>query len=196
MQVVIRSRHIELNDRLRDVATEKITRLTRYLDDMDHAEITFSEEKNPRIAKNEVCEVVLYGHGHHVRAKASAADSFAAVDLVVDKLAHQMEKLKGRLVLRHHARHSHHNGVDKAAIASTAVAAATAPAPEAENATEEARIIRRKQFAVTPMSAEDAALQMDLLQHDFYLFTNAETGRAAVVYRREDGHLGLIDAAE
>ncbi len=58
-----------------------------------------------------------------------------------------------------------------------------------------AQIVKTKQFVVSPLSPDDAALQMDLLQHDFFLFTNVETGRAAVIYRREDGHLGLIDSA-
>jgi putative sigma-54 modulation protein len=58
-----------------------------------------------------------------------------------------------------------------------------------------ARVVKSKQFVVSPMSIDEAALNMDLLQHDFFLFTNEETGRPAVVYRRDDGHLGLIDAA-
>ena len=67
---------------------------------MDRAEVHFSEERNPRIAAKEVCEVSLDGHGHHVRCKAAAADGFAAVDLAVEKLEHQLYKLKSKLVPR------------------------------------------------------------------------------------------------
>ena len=196
MQVVIRSRNVELSDRLREVATEKVSRLVKYLEGMDHAEISFFEERNPRIAKNEVCEVTLRGHGHHVRAKATAIDSFAAIDLVIDKLIHQLTKLKDKLMTKHHQRHHHPKGWDATHKGGVAL---LEPAPVVEDAPVEdptiAKIVKAKQFKMEPMCADDAALHMDLLQHDFYLFTNSETGRSAVVYRRDDGHLGLIDAA-
>lgn len=194
MQVVIRSRNLEVNDQLRSVVNEKITRLVKYLDGMDTAEVRFFEEKNPRIANSEVCEVTLHGHGHHVRAKASAVDPIAAIDLVIDKLAQQLTRLKGKLVTKQNLRHrgaKSWEGGAKGGVAVAPVEVAVAPPDDPT----EARIVKTKQFKVDPMSADDAALQMDLLQHDFFLFTNAETGRAAVVYRRADGHLGLIDAA-
>lgn len=198
MQVVIRSRNIEVTEQLREVATEKIGRLVKYLEGMETAEVRFFEEKNPRIAKHEVCEVTLHGHGHHVRAKASAVDAVAAVDLVVDKLKHLLTKLKGKLVTKHHERHHHPKGweqTNKGGVALLPPDPAAVAAPAAPPDQDEARIVRVKQHKVEPMSADDAVLQMDMLQHDFFLFTNVETGRAAVVYRRADGHLGLIDAA-
>src|SRR5206468_8638707 len=71
---------------------------------MDRAEVRFSEERNPRISEKEVCEVTIYGHGHIVRAKAAASDASTAVDKVVDRLEHQLSKLKGKLVSRSHSR--------------------------------------------------------------------------------------------
>ncbi len=195
VQVVIRSRNIEVNERLREVSTEKITRLVKYLDGMDHAEISFFEERNPRIAKSEVCEVTLSGHGHHVRAKASAGDAHAAVDLVVDKLIHQLTKLKDKLMTKHHQRHHHPKGWESTNKGGVALLEPLAPAPLVTEDPSIAKVVKTKQFKVAPMSVDDAALQMDMLQHDFFLFTNDETGRSAVLYRRDDGHLGLIDAA-
>jgi putative sigma-54 modulation protein len=196
VQVVIRSRNIEVNERLRQVSTEKITRLVKYLEGMDHAEISFFEERNPRIAKSEVCEVTLSGHGHHVRAKATAVDAFAAVDLVVDKLIHQLTKLKDKLMTKHHQRHHHPKGWEVTHKGGVALLEPLAPEPLAVDDPTVAKVVKTKQFKVNPMSTDDAALQMDLLQHDFFLFTNEETGRSAVLYRRDDGHLGLIDAAK
>src|SRR5687767_15929258 len=69
---------------------------------MDRAEVHFSEEHNPRISAKEVCEVTLEGHGHHVRCKVAAADGFAAIDAAVDKLEHQLHKLKTKVVGRRH----------------------------------------------------------------------------------------------
>lgn len=199
MQITFKSRNLVLTDRLKSVTSEKISRLTKYLDGMDHADVTFFEEKNKRIAAHEGCEVVLFGHGHYVRAKATSSDSFAALDLVIDKLTHQLTKLKGRVVTRHHS-HSHHNGVAKVngvkvPKGSTAVLDRPLVEPAAEVDDTVARIVRKKQFVIEPMTPDEASLKLDLLQHDFFLFTNSETGLAAVLYRREDGHLGLIDAA-
>lgn len=94
------ARHTDISPALRAAAEEKIGRLSRFLDGMDRAEVHFSEEHNPRISDKEVCEVSLEGHGHHVRCKTAAADGFAAVDLAVDKLEHQLTKLKSKLVPR------------------------------------------------------------------------------------------------
>ncbi len=196
MDIAIRSRNVEVSDALRNSVEEKVTRLTRFLDGMERADVLFSEERNPRISEKEVCEVTMHGHGHIVRAKAAATDVFAAVDRVVDKLEHRMEKLKGKLIGRSHPRR--HGSVEFAAKAASVI-------EEAEERFEEeagddgshllhARIVKTKQFAIKPMTPEEAALQMELLGHDFFFFTNAETGKAAVVYRRDDGDIGLIDA--
>jgi putative sigma-54 modulation protein len=198
MQVVITSRNVAMTEHLRSLTTEKVTRVTKYLPGMEKAEVRFSEERNRRISNNEVCEVTLHGHGHHVRAKASATDSQAAVDLVIDKLAHQLTKLKDKLVTKHHDRHHHHgrraerNKGGVALLEPDLETFIVPPSPESFN---EAKIVKTKQFLMDPLSPDEACLKMDMLQHDFFMFTNAETGRAAVVYRREDGHLGLIDSA-
>ena len=104
MDVTIRGRNVEVSDGLRAMAQEKVSRLSRHLDGWEHAEIHFSEEKNPRISAKEVCEVTVWGHGHVIRAKAASPDAFASVDRVIDKLEHQMEKLKSRMQSRSHPR--------------------------------------------------------------------------------------------
>ena len=190
MDISIQGRNVEVSEALKDSVEEKLSRLVRFLDGMERAEVRFLEERNPRIADKEVCEVTMHGHGHVVRAHAAAGDPFAAVDRVVDKLEHRIEKLKGKLVDRSHPRR-HTNSADTAAAPPDAV-----PGEEEEDEDEgRPRIVRTKQFAIKPMTPEEAALQMELLSHDFFLFTNADSGAAAVVYRRKDGHIGLIDGA-
>jgi putative sigma-54 modulation protein len=177
---------------MRATVEEKVGRLSRYLDGMERAEVWFAEEQNPRIADEEICEITMHGHGHIVRAKAAAAEPLAAVDRVVDKLEHRMEKLKGKLMGRSHPRRHGRNGAN-----GSNGAAADLDDDESDDGALSgagARIVKTKQFDIKPMTPEEAALQMELLGHDFFFFTNAETERAAVVYRRADSNIGLIDA--
>lgn len=184
MEVTVRGRNVEVTDGLRTAAQEKISRLSRHHDGWEQAEVHFSEERNPRISAKEVCEATLRGHGRIIRAKAASADSLAALDRVVDKLEHQIEKLKSRLMSRTHPRR-HQVDSDRPEDDEDLVQGEQGPP----------RIVKTKQFDIKPMTPEEAALQMDVLGHDFYLFTNADTGVAAVVYRRNDGDVGLIDAS-
>jgi putative sigma-54 modulation protein len=192
VDIVIRSRNVEVAAVLKATVEDKVTRLARFLDGMERAEVCFSEERNPRISEKEVCEVTLHGHGHIVRAHASAPDAFAAVDRVIDKLEHRMEKLKGKLVGRSHPRR--HGSVDFAADGDNSPENLLDRDSDADTEDGQNRIVKTKQFDIKPMTPEEAALHMDLLGHEFFFFLNAETGSAAVVYRRSDGFVGLIDA--
>ena len=104
MYIAIRHGKVDISPTLRATVVEKVGRVGRFYDGMERAEIRFIEEHNPRISAREVCEVTMHGHGHVVRARAAAGDAFSAVDQVVDKLEHQMAKLKGKLVSRSHPR--------------------------------------------------------------------------------------------
>ncbi len=185
MEITMQCRNAEVPEPLRALAREKVTRVSRHLEGCDHAEIHFFEERNPRIADREVCEITLRGHGHVVRAKAAAPEALAAVDRVIEKLEHQVARLKTKQLRRSHPRPSAvqldgHGPTDDAE-------------PDTDDYDAEPRFVKSKSFSIKPMTAEEAALQMDLLGHDFFFFTNADTSAAAVVYRRNDGNLGLID---
>lgn len=205
MQVTVSGRHAEVSDALRATAEDKIGRLERFLAGMDRAEVHFSEERNPRITDREICEVTLEGHGHHVRCKVAAPDGFAAVDLAVDKLEGQLTRLKSRLRSKgaRLPRVSPNGQVGAGPKPSASSERAGVDADEDDERTmaddayitrQGEEVVRRKSFAIRPMSVDDAVWQLDLLDHDFFLFTNAETGRSAVLYRRHSGGLGLIEA--
>jgi putative sigma-54 modulation protein len=179
VDISVSSRHVEVSPALRDAVVEKIGRVERYLEGMDRAEVHFSAERNPRIEQREICEVTITGGRHVVRAKVAAADQFAAVDAAVDKLEQQLHKLKTRLIARSHGKL---HGVK-----------AAQRVVDGEDAGE-ARLVKVKRFAVKPMTVDEAILQMDLLGHSFFFFENAESGAPAVVYRRADGDIGMIEA--
>lgn len=184
MEITVSSRHTEVSERLRESTVDKIGKLSRFLEGMDRAEVHFSEEHTRRATDKEICEVTLVGHGHRVRCKVAAPDGFAAVDLAVEKLEHQLHKLKTKLLKRTHANGKRTNGNGVPVAESSDEADTGRP-----------RIVKTKAFQIKPMTPEEAILQMDLMSHDFFFFTNADTERAAVVYRRDDGDVGLIDQA-
>ena len=190
MDVTVSSRNADISDVLRSTAEEKIGRLSRFLDGMERAEVHFTVERNPRITEKEVCEVTMEGHGHHIRAKVAAHDKFVAVDRAVEKLEHQIHKLKTKLHRRNHPRRA--ASVDSRSSPN----ALDSDNLESDEREQQIRIVKTKRFLMKPMPPEEAAQHMDLLGHGFFFFTNAETSRAAVVYRRSDGDVGLIDEAD
>jgi putative sigma-54 modulation protein len=189
VEITVSSRHTEVSELLRTSTIDKISKLGRFLEGMDRAEVHFSEHNHRRVADKEVCEVTMVGHGHHVRCKVSAPDGFAAVDKAVEKLEHQLHKLKTKLVRRSHQHARRRNGATGEA---TPEGAANDGDVEVDDGAQP-RIVKTKTFQMKPMTPQEAALQMDLLGHDFFFFMSAETERATVVYRRDDGDIGLID---
>ena len=198
MQVTVSRRHTEVSESLRFMAEEKIGRLGRFVEGLDHAEVHFWEHKNPRIADKEVCEVTIEGHGHHVRCKVQAPDGFQAVDKAYEKLEHQLHKLKTKLGRRNHGRPKAHKKVDALGAVAVIVEPIRSRTGSSSEVEEDAgpQIVKSKRFAIHPMTADEAVERMELLGHGFFFFTNVETSRSAVVYRRDDGNVGLIDEAD
>jgi len=202
VHIKVSARHTEVAAKDRDLIIEKITRLGGKFLDMDRADVHFFEERNPRIADKEVCEVTMVGHGHHVRVKAGGPDHLTAIDRAIEKLENQLHKLKTKL-----STHRTHRDVTRAKLyrtASTELPAdlllepeldevLVAASAEAEELVTSVRIVKAKKVEQMELTPLDAAMRMDLVGHDFYFFTNTETGQPAVVYRREDGDIGLID---
>jgi putative sigma-54 modulation protein len=190
MDIVVRGRNLRVPPRLRVVAREKLAKIARFTHDAGRVEVDFSELRNPRVGDNQLCEVTVHLKRHFVKAHAAAREPEAALDLVVDKVEHQVARIKEKRVSRLHPRRRglHPAGAD---LPDDEFPTLDDELEQEEDG--EARIVKVKQFAMKPMGPEEAALQMDLLGHDFFLFTNAENGRAAVLYRRRDGHLGLIE---
>ena len=185
MEVTIRGRNVDVPQAVKRAAADKLSKLDRFGDGMDHAEVCLSEQRNPRISDKEVCEVTLRGNGHLIRAKAAAAEMGVALERAVEKVEHQLQKAKARRPRRASSRRGE-------PVASPPQHADDDDGHDGEDGGP--RIVKTKQFSIKPMTPEEAALQMDLLGHDFFFFTNADTMRAAVVYQRDDGQIGLIDS--
>jgi putative sigma-54 modulation protein len=187
MDVVIRGKNVKVSKSLRTAAEEHLAKLDRYANGFARAEVDFSEERNPRIPENQKCEVLVHVKGHLLKAHASASEPFAALYAVCDKVEHQVKRLKDKRVARSHPKRVRTQRVE--------VPLSLEDEEEGQPGPLTAQIVKTKEFTIKPMTAEEAVLQMDLLGHDFFLFTSSETGRAAVIYRRNDGNFGLIETA-
>jgi len=188
MNVLVRGKNCRVPRGVRESAEEKLARLTRLAPDADRAEVEFSETGQHHSPPTTSCEVTVHLRRGIVRAHAASSDASSALDRTIDKAEHQLAKIKGKRVTRAHGRRDRDNNARVEATSS----GRSAPMSEADDQSE-LHIVREKRFDVKPMSPEEAALQMDLLGHDFFLFSNSENGNAAVLYRRRDGDLGLIE---
>lgn len=181
MKLIVKGRHMAVTDPIREYAEEKIGRVAKILDgEHQQAEVELWVEKNPSIENSQVVEVTVWTKGPVIRAKEAAVDMYAAIDLASEKLERQFRKYKGKIVNRYTGKGGH--------------AAPTPEAPislEAEEVGPE--IVKTKIVDVKPMTAEEAILQLELLGHDFFVFTSADTAAVNVLYRRNDGDFGLIE---
>ena len=195
MDIVVRGKNVDVPPRLRKHAREKARKIARFTHDAGRVEVEFSELRNRRVSDNQVCEVIVHLKRNFVKAHAAASDPAAALDLVVDKVEHQVARIKEKRVTRTHAprRNRAASGDNDVLSAPDGNLAVAADDDDDDDAGIVNRIVKTKRLTMKPMGPEEAALQMDLLGHDFFLFTNAENGHAAVLYRRRDGNLGLIE---
>ena len=176
MRLQVKGKNVEVSDSVKSYAQRKLGKLEKHLNDSARLELELAVERNPSVANNQVAEATIWTKGPVIRARESSADMKASIDLLVDKLERQTVRLRDK------PRRRPARGHDRAA------AAAPALPQEAERA-----IVKTKQFAVKPMSAEEAVLQLELIGHDFFVFRNGETDDVNVVYRRHDGNYGLIE---
>ncbi|MGI5939185.1 MAG: ribosome hibernation-promoting factor, HPF/YfiA family [Thermoleophilia bacterium] len=187
MNLTVKGRNLVLTEAINAYAEEKIGRLRKYLADGSRCEVELWTEKNPSIANNQVVEVTIFTKGPVIRAREASPDIYASIDLVFAKLERQVKKYRGKLISRSQGAHK------EAAFATEGF-----KIPEETEVVDEAapvfNIVKTKQFMIKPMTPEEAALQLELVGHEFFVFTNAESQETAVVYRRRDGNYGLIEA--
>lgn len=192
MNIIVAGRHIDVTEALRARVIEKVGKLSRYFDQVHKAQVWLRVE--PYAGNNQVVEVTLWADGVVLRGEEASADMYASIDLVVDKLEKQISKFRGKLIERKRTLASRRKQQEvTAADAAIRRAAPVEEMPPEETPASTVRIARRKRFELKPMTVEDAAVQMELLGHAFFVFRNADTLEINVVYRRADGSYGLIE---
>ena len=206
MKLLVKGKNVDVSRRVQEYAEKRLSKLSLQLDDdVTRMELEITEEKNPRVADSQVAEATVWTKGRALRAREASPDVFASIDLVADKLARQVKKYHDKRVQdRHGGTHGHERRIaGRARCRRTATAPATCPGGyEFETQTMEdgmartgsqLRIVKTKQFGLGPMSPEEAAEQMSLVGHDFFVFVNDETDETSVLYKRSDGQFGLIE---
>ena len=169
---------VKLPDNVHAYAEKKVMKLARFFEEDAEALIVFSVEKN----RNNV-ELTVHGAGTWFRASESTSDMFASIDAAVGTIEGQIRKNKTRLA-RRLKQGAFNRSVDETSFA---------PEP----AEEELSIVRIKKFYFKPMTREEAVMQMNLLDHNFFAFRDEDNGGTfAVVYKRNDGGYGLLDDTE
>jgi putative sigma-54 modulation protein len=174
MKYNIRGNKIEVTEAINDYITSKVSKLEKYLDDNDEVE---AKALISTRGKDQKVEVTIWSGKYNIRAEEVNPDLYAAIDLVVDKLERQFKKYRGKLTSKR---------VQKEDYQSVEI--------EEYFEDEEKSIVRRKEVYLKPIDEEEAITQMELLGHSFFVFKNVDTNKINVVYKRNDGDYGVIEA--
>ncbi len=176
MKIIFKGKHIEVTDAMRNYIEKKLSKIERHFDHILEVIVTLSVEKNRQIV-----EAALQASRALIRAEEETDDMYASIDKVADKLERQIQKYKEKYFQKSHP------CTDKKGLANKEVNA------EDGESDKIAKIVKTKRFAIKPMSVEEAAMQMDLLGHSFFVFANDNTNKVNVIYKRKDGNFGLIE---
>jgi putative sigma-54 modulation protein len=173
MIIHITGKNLEVYDALKDTVNKKIKKLDRYFEPETEVSVVMSTQR-----ARQIVEVTIPFDGVILRGEEASDDMYSSIDSVVQKIEKQIHHHRTRLERRLRG------------------GAFREDAPELglqEEATSNVKVVRTKKFAVKPLDLDEAALQMQLLEHDFFVFMNSDTGEVNVLYRRKDGQLGLIE---
>ena len=193
MKIQIKGRNVPVTDALQGYAEEKLARVNkllqeRHIDDVSRVELELIVEKNPSIPNRNVAEATIFTRGPVIRAKEASTDMYASIDLVTDKLMRQVKRYHDK-VYHKNLRHAVPKGTMPFGVDDPRVANPPAAPVDGDHGL----VVKTKRFELTPMTVHEATLQLELVDHDFFVFTNAETEATSIVYRRNDGDFGMIE---
>jgi putative sigma-54 modulation protein len=199
MQLNITFRQFGASDSLKEYAREKVDRVNRLLDRAGEAHVVLSLERHLHHA-----DITIHSGAWILRGKEKSDDMYASIDLAMDKIERQLRRYRDKLK-SHHGKERVHHGENlvkvrhdvfevhepQEAAEVTAAPAPAAPAPVAESSV--ARLVRTTHLAIQSLSVDDAVMQMNLMNNDFYVFQNQASQALSIVYRRKEGGFGLIE---
>lgn len=174
MNFIISGKNIDVTPGLKDTIVSKLGKLERYFTPSTEIIVTLSVEK-----ERQKIEVTIPVKGDIIRSEQVSTDMYVSIDLVEEVIERQLRKYKNKLITKHQEGGSFNQKFFEE--------------EDSYEGDSEIRIVRTKKFGIKPMFPEDACVQMELLGHDFFVFSNAETEEVNVVYKRKNGTYGLIE---
>ena len=177
MNFIISGKNIEVTPGLKEAIEQKLGKLERYFTPETEIIVTLSVEKG-----RQKIEVTIPVKGSIIRSEQTSSDMYVSIEVI----ERQLRKYKNKLVAKS-------QGHPTAAVPSGSIKKEFIESDDESSDDDEIRIVRTKKFGIKPMFPEDACIQMELLGHSFFVFSNAETDEVNVVYKRKDGSFGLIE---
>ena len=193
MKLLIHGRNLEITPALRTYTQTKLERAVHHFGDVvREADVHLSVARNPRVPQ-QTAEVTVFANGTVIRAQERSENLYASIDLAAGKLCRQLRRWKDR-----HSDHHHSHGHRASVTPGTEDVSAESQVDESLLEGREAELpnpgVRRKYFAMPPMSLDEARRQLDVIDHDFYLFRERDSDELQVIYRRNHGGYGVIQA--
>ncbi|WP_224243290.1 ribosome hibernation-promoting factor, HPF/YfiA family [Hyalangium gracile] len=209
MQMNITFRQFGASDSLKEYAREKVDRVNRLLDRAGEAHVVLSLERHLHHA-----DITIHSGSWVLRGREKSEDMYASIDLAMDKIERQLRRYKDKLKSHHGRERVHHRqdlvnqlsrvrhavfempGDQEEAAPAEAQATSSPPPAKPEAADSSPRMLRTTHLTVQALKVDEAVMQMNLMNNDFYVFHNVETNAMSVLYRRKDGQYGLIEPHE
>jgi putative sigma-54 modulation protein len=186
MHLNITFRHLDASDSLKDYARERVEKVNKYLDRAGEAHVVLSLERHLHHA-----DITLQSGAFVLRGKDKSEDMYGSIDMAVEKIERQLKRYKDKLKNHHGRKFVHHQ---EAALNDLKVRHNVVELNQDEPPSTSHRIVKTNDLIARAMSVDDAVMQMDLMNNDFLVFMNVQSDEMNVVYRRKDGHYGLIEA--
>jgi putative sigma-54 modulation protein len=189
MQLNITFRHLDPIDSLKNYAREKVERVNKYLDKATEAHVVLSMERHLHHA-----DISIHSGTFLLRGRERSEDMYASIDLAMDKIEKQLKRYKEKLKSHHGQERVHHHQdlVEQMKVRHRVFEGHGSVAEVTETAQ---KIVKTNEFLAHPMGIEEAVMQMDLMNNEFYVFPNNTTMEMNVVYHRKDGTIGLIESS-
>jgi len=183
MQFNITFRNLDATEALKDYARDRVERVNKYVDRPTEAHVVLSLERYLHHA-----DIGIHAGRYFLRGREKSPDMYASIDLAMDKIERQLKRYKEKLKTLHKGA-PHHNAEVEPRVQHKVIQVM----PDDYDNDVAPRIIKSTEFVAKPMGVTEAVMQMDLMNNDFLVFTNNATVEINVIYRRKDGHYGLIE---
>lgn len=179
---VIKGKNVEISQALRDYIAKKVERLSRHLDRILETKVELAMEETRSQDDRYAAQITIFTNHTTLRTEERGLELRSVIDLAIDRMDRQIDRYKAKLYRRNRKANSAGKPVTEAAEL-------VLPPEEVELS----KVVRQKRFPMKPMYPEEAAEQMELLGHGFFVFFNAGSGHVSVIYRRRDGNYGLLE---